>query len=176
MGASPRGFCVSRIFSRAAKLANRGLVPYKGGVAIAGNGMSSMQRILNGGVAVLALVSAALAAVPAKAQEEFPFGFVMTLDAARMPGSKRIPSIDVGDNGEVILELWCDGGKGQFSVAGNTIVFVPGALENRTCTPDRAQADKDLLAALGDMTSWRRQGDQVTFIGSKQLRFVINSN
>ena len=138
--------------------------------------MTSMKRILNGGIAALALFAAAVVAVPAEAQEEFPFGFVMTLDAARMPGSKRIPSIEVGDNGEVILELWCDGGKGQFSVAGNTIVFVPGAMENRSCAPERAQADKDLLAALGDMTTWRRQGDQVTFIGSKSLRFVINSN
>ncbi|MCC8975874.1 META domain-containing protein [Bradyrhizobium brasilense] len=138
--------------------------------------MVSMRRGLNGGIAALALVAAALGAGPAQAQEEFPFGFVMTLDAARMPGSKRIPSIEVGDNGEVILELWCDGGKGQFSVAGNTIVFVAGAMENRTCTPERAQADKDLLAALGDMTSWRRHGDEVTFTGSKSLRFVINSN
>ncbi|WP_338828927.1 META domain-containing protein [Bradyrhizobium sp. 27S5] len=138
--------------------------------------MMSMKRILNGGIAALAMVAAAVVAVPAEAQEEFPFGFVMTLDAARMPGSKRIPSIEVGDNGEVILELWCNGGKGQFSVAGNTIVFVPGAMENRSCAPERAQADNDLLAALGDMTSWRRQGDQVTFIGSKSLRFVINSN
>ncbi|MGY4476515.1 heat shock protein HslJ [Bradyrhizobium sp. USDA 3364] len=138
--------------------------------------MISMKRILNDGMAALAFLAAALGAVPARAQEEFPFGFVMTLDAARMPGSKRIPSIEVGDNGEVILELWCDGGKGQFSVAGNTIVFVPGAMENRTCTPERAQADKDLLATLGDMTSWRRHGDEVTFTGSKSLRFVINSN
>ncbi|MCC8983523.1 META domain-containing protein [Bradyrhizobium sp. 10BB] len=138
--------------------------------------MISMKRLLNGGAAALVLAAAALVAVPAQAQEEFPFGFVMTLDAARMPGSKRIPSIEVGDNGEVILELWCDGGKGQFSVAGNTIVFVPGAMENRSCTPERAQADKDLLAALSEMTSWRRQGDQVTFVGSKSLRYVINSN
>ncbi|WP_229199552.1 META domain-containing protein [Bradyrhizobium acaciae] len=143
---------------------------------MAGNGMISMKRLLNGGAAALVLAAAALVAVPAQAQEEFPFGFVMTLDAARMPGSKRIPSIEVGDNGEVILELWCDGGKGQFSVAGNTIVFVPGAMENRSCTPERAQADKDLLAALSEMTSWRRQGDQVTFVGSKSLRYVINSN
>lgn len=138
--------------------------------------MMSTRRILNCGLAALVPFAAAFGAVPAQAQEEFPFGFVMTLDAARMPGSKRIPSIEIGDSGEVILELWCDGGKGQFSVAGNTIVFVPGAMENRNCSPERAQADKDLLAALGDTTTWRRQGDQVTFTGSKSLRFVINGN
>ena len=54
----------------------------------------------------------------------------MTLDAARQPGSKRIPSLDIGDSGEVVLELWCMGGKGQFSVAGNTAIFVPGPMED----------------------------------------------
>ncbi len=128
-------------------------------------------------VAVAALSAAFLGTAPLKAQaQEFPFGLEMTLDAARMPGSKRIPSLDIGDNGEVVLELWCKGGKGQFSVAGNTIVFVPGAMENRSCPPDRAQADDELIAALGDAATWRRQGDFVTLIGSKQLRFRINTN
>ena len=114
---------------------------------------------------------------PGTAQaQEFPFGLEMTLEAARMPGSKRIPSLEIGDNGEVVLELWCKGGKGQFSVASNTIVFVPGAMENRNCPADRAQADDDLLAALSDAATWRRQGDFVTLAGSKQLRFRINTN
>lgn len=125
--------------------------------------------------AISLLFAAVLATAPAGAQE-FPFGLEMTLDASRMPGSKRIPSLDIGDNGEVVLELWCKGGKGQFSVAGNTIVFVPGAMENRNCPPDRAQADDDLIAALGEAATWRRQGDYVTLIGTKQLRFRINTN
>jgi heat shock protein HslJ len=125
--------------------------------------------------AISLLLAAILTTAPAGAQE-FPFGLEMTLDASRMPGSKRIPSLDIGDNGEVVLELWCKGGKGQFSVAGNTIVFVPGAMENRNCPPDRAQADDDLIAALGEAATWRRQGDYVTLIGAKQLRFRINTN
>jgi heat shock protein HslJ len=124
----------------------------------------------------LVLLATAIAAGPARADEEFPFGFEMSLDAARMPGSKRIPSLEIGDNGEVVLELWCKGGKGQFSVAGNTIIFVPGAMENRNCPPERAQADDDLLAALGDTATWRRQGDLVTLTGSKTLRFRLNTN
>jgi heat shock protein HslJ len=126
-------------------------------------------------VAAIALFAGLLGDAPAKAQE-FPFGLEMTLEAARMPGSRRIPSLDIGDNGEVVLELWCKGGKGQFSVAGNTIVFVPGAMEARNCPPDRAQADDDLIAALSDAATWRRQGDYVTLMGSKQLRFRINTN
>ena len=125
--------------------------------------------------AAVALAALLVAGEPAKAQE-FPFGLEMTLEASRMPGSKRIPSLEIGDHGEVVLELWCKGGKGQFSVAGNTIVFVPGAMENRSCPADRAQADDDLLAALSDAATWRRQGDFVTLLGSKQLRFRINTN
>jgi heat shock protein HslJ len=100
----------------------------------------------------------------------------MTLDVDRQRGSKRIPNLEIGDKGEVILELWCKGGKGQFSVAGNTVIFVPGAMENRTCPPDRAQADDELIAALTAAGTWKRQGDFVSFIGAKTLRFRINTN
>jgi META domain-containing protein len=133
-----------------------------------------VSRICKGTAFAVALL--AVAAGPACGEEEFPFGFEMSLDAARMPGSKRIPSLDIGDNGEVVLELWCKGGKGQFSVAGNTVIFVPGAMEDRNCPSDRAQADDDLLAALGDVATWRRQGDLITLTGSKTLRFRLNTN
>jgi META domain len=49
-------------------------------------------------------------------------------------------------------------------------------MESRSCPPDRAQADDDLIAALSDVATWRRQGDFVTLMGSKQLRFRINTN
>jgi heat shock protein HslJ len=128
-------------------------------------------------VAAILLSAAVLDTAPAQAQaQEFPFGLEISLDASRMPGSKRIPSLDIGDNGEVVLELWCKGGKGQFSVAGSTIVFVQGAMENRNCPPDRAQADDDLIAALSEAATWRRQGDFVSFVGAKTLRFRINTN
>jgi hypothetical protein len=126
-------------------------------------------------IAAIALSAAFLAAAPAKAQE-FPFGLEMTLEAARMPGSKRIPSLEIGDNGEVVLELWCKGGKGQFSVAGNTVIFVAGQIEDRGCPANKAQLDDELVAALGEATTWNRQGDYVSFIGSKTLRFRINTN
>src|SRR3954454_24354011 len=128
------------------------------------------------GVAAVLLLAAAVNFSPALADDGFPFGTEMTLDVGRQPGSKRIPNIEIGDAGEVVLELWCKGGKGQFSVAGNTVIFVAGAMENRTCAPDRAQADDDLMAALSDVATWRRQGDAISFIGSKTLRFRLNTN
>jgi hypothetical protein len=112
----------------------------------------------------------------ARADDEFPFGLEMTLDVARQPGSKRLPTLEIGDAGEAILELWCKGGKGQFSVAGNTVIFVPGPLEDRSCPPARAQADDELVAALGEAATWKRQGDFVSFVGTRTLRFRINTN
>ncbi|WP_291863462.1 META domain-containing protein [Bradyrhizobium sp.] len=128
--------------------------------------------------AALALVLAAAAfdPGPARADEGFPFGLEMTLDAARQPGSKRIPSLDIGDAGEVILELWCKSGTGQFSVAGNTVIFVSGPLQDRSCPPGRAQADDELVAALSEAATWRRQGDVVSFVGPRTLRFRLNTN
>jgi hypothetical protein len=122
------------------------------------------------------LFAAALNVGPARAADEFPFGLEMTLDVARQPGSKRLPTLEIGDAGEVVLELWCKGGKGQFSVAGNTVVFVPGPLEDRSCPPARAQADDELVAALGEAATWKRQGDFVSFVGARTLRFRINTN
>ena len=122
------------------------------------------------------LLTAAPDIGPARADDGFPFGMAMTMDVARQPGSKRLPNVEIGDNGEAVLELWCKGGKGQFSVAGNTVIFVAGPLEDRACPPARAQADDELVAALGEATNWKRQGDFVSFIGTKTLRFRLDTN
>jgi len=132
--------------------------------------MVSLKQMVCAAVALLAM------SVVAHAEEGFPFGTEMTLEAAPLPGSKRIPNLEIGDNGEVVLELWCKGGKGQFSVAGNTVIFVPGQIQDRSCPPARAQADDDLVAALAAVETWKRQGDVLTLIGPKTLRFRSNGN
>ena len=124
----------------------------------------------------LVLAMAAFNSVPASAEDGFPFGFEMSLETAPQPGSKRVPTLEIGDNGEATLDLWCKSGKGQFSVAGNTVIFVPGPLQDRSCPSARAQADDDLVAALGEAATWKRQGDLVSFIGTRPLRFRINTN
>lgn len=130
---------------------------------------STLLRLATAASCIMGLAPAAFAA-------EFPFGLQMSLDSAPQPGSKRVPNLDIGDAGETLVELWCGGGKGQFSVAGDTVVFVAGAMDNRNCSPARAQADADILAALGAATNWRRQGDAITFVGAKSLRFRLNTN
>jgi META domain len=133
-------------------------------------------RFVRQAAVTLVLAAAAFQAIPAWADDGFPFGLEMTLDVARQPGSKRLPTLEIGDSGEARLELWCKSGKGQFSVAGNTLIFVAGPLEDRACPPARAQADDDLVAALGEAATWKRQGDFVSFIGTKPLRFRLNTN
>jgi hypothetical protein len=124
----------------------------------------------------LVLLAAAQNIGAALADDGFPFGMAMTMDVGRQPGSKRLPNVEIGDNGEAVLELWCKGGKGQFSVAGDTVIFVAGPLEDRACPAARAQADDELLAALSEATSWKRQGDFVLFIGARTLRFRLDTN
>jgi hypothetical protein len=126
--------------------------------------------------AAAVLLASTASLVPARADSSFPFGMEMTLDAAPMHGSKRIPDLDIGDSGETVLELWCKGGKGQFSVAGNTVVFVAGVMQERSCPADRAQADDDLIAALTEATNWKRQGDSIFFVGPRTLHFRLNTN
>src|SRR5262249_49369896 len=113
---------------------------------------------------------------PARADDGFPFGMEMTLDALPQAGSKRVPDLDIGDHGEAVLELWCKGGKGQFSVAGSTIIFIAGQIEDRNCAPRRSQDADDLLATLTAPTSSKRQGDSIFFVGPKTLHCRLNTN
>ena len=124
----------------------------------------------------LIVAAAGFQVIPAHADDGFPFGLEMTLDVARQPGSKRLPTLEIGDSGEATLELWCKAGKGQFSVAGNSVIFVAAPLQDRACPPARAQADDELVAALSEAATWQRQGDFVSFTGTRSLRFRLNTN
>jgi hypothetical protein len=122
------------------------------------------------------VVIGAFGAIPVRADDGFPFGFEMTLETRPQPGTKRMPTLEIGDNGEATLDLWCKSGKGQFSVAGNTVIFVAGPMQENACSPDRAAADDDVITALSEAASWKRQDDMVSFIGTRSLRFRINTN
>jgi hypothetical protein len=128
--------------------------------------------------AAVALIVGALAASanPVRADDGFPFGFELTLDVAHQAGSKRVPMLEIGDSGEATLGLWCKDAKGQFSVAGNTVIFVPGPVEDHDCSPAQAEADDQLVTALSEATSWKRENDFISFIGPKSLRFHLNTN
>jgi heat shock protein HslJ len=128
-------------------------------------------------VAMAALVAAAfLMAGEGRAQSSFPFESELLLDVNPMPGSKRIPNMDIAANGNIVLEMWCNRVEGQVVVAADTITVVTGQATARQCPPARERADADLLAALTEVTNWRRQGSTVTLIGPKSLRFRLPTN
>ena len=109
-------------------------------------------------------------------QSSFPFGSELLLDADPMPGSKRVPNMDVAANGAIALEMWCNRIEGQLVVAADTITVLTGRATARHCAPERLRGDADLLSALAEVTNWRRQGDIVELTGSRTLRFRLPTN
>src|SRR5256885_692604 len=93
-------------------------------------------------VFAFALVTAALA------QSEFPYERDMVLDARPMRGSKRVPVLAIGTDGRVQIDLWCKRGQAQAVIAGDTVTLVLGTMADEPCTPERVQADEDMIAAL----------------------------
>ena len=49
-------------------------------------------------------------------------------------------------------------------------------MRDEPCTPERAQADDDMIAALSQVTGWSQRGDVVTLTGPKVLRFRAATN
>ena len=137
--------------------------------------LSTTNSVRQAALAVI-VAAAGFQVIPVHADEGFPFGLEMTLDVAAQPGSKRLPTLEIGDSGEATLDLWCKAGKGKFSVAGNTVIFVAAPLQDRACPPARAQADDELVAALSEAATWTRQGDFISLIGTRSLRFRLNTN
>jgi heat shock protein HslJ len=123
-----------------------------------------------------ALALAAVAALPALAQAEFPFERDLVLDARPMRGSKRVPILAIGADGQAQIDLWCKRGQGQATIAGDTITIAVGAMNEEPCSPERTQADEDLLAALAQATNWSMRGDVVILTGAKPLRFRAATN
>ena len=56
---------------------------------------------------------------------EFPFDGELILDVRPMPGSKRIPNMDIAAKANR-LEMWCNRVDGQVVVAGDTITVMTG--------------------------------------------------
>ena len=116
------------------------------------------------------------AATATEAQSAFPYDRDMVLDARPIRGSKRVPILAISEGGEAQIDLWCKRGRGQAAIAGDTITITIGAMNDEPCTPERAQADEDMLAALAEVTGWQQRGDALTLTGPKSLRFRLATN
>lgn len=126
----------------------------------------------------LLLFGALMSAGVAGAQDRnFPFDSELILDVAPMRGSKKIPNLDVDPKGMIAMEMWCNRIDGQFVVVGGTVTVLTGQLTQRECPPERAAGDEQLLAALAQVTGWRRQGDTLELTGAaRPLKFKVPTN
>jgi len=128
-------------------------------------------------VRCLVAAAVAISLTPAIASDSaFPFDRELMLDAPAMPGSKRIPILEIDANGAASIDLWCASLRGQANVGPDTISIVPGPAQPTQCAPDRQSGDDNLLAALAQVTNWRRQGDVIELIGATTLRFHLMTN
>jgi META domain len=118
----------------------------------------------------------AMGITPAPASEPFPFGAALMLDAAPMRGSKRIPIIEIEENGMASIDLWCASARAQVIVGDNSITIAPGDLQSPQCDPERQSRDEELLAALAQVTNWRRNGELIELLGATPLRFRLMTN
>jgi len=102
------------------------------------------------------------------------------LDAAPLPGSKRVPMLEIDDDGGTSIDLWCASLRGRATVGDDSIAIVPGQLQGAMaaapCEPRRQAGDTALLAALMQATRWRRIGDVVELSGPTTLRFRLMTN
>lgn len=93
------------------------------------------------------------------------------MDARPLPGSKRVPMLVIGSQGEATIEGWCNSVKAQLVVAADTVTILTGPATEQQCATERMRADEDLVAALTEVTHWRREADVLTLRGQKTVRF-----
>jgi hypothetical protein len=106
---------------------------------------------LGSAIMLLAVAVPVLTQAPtALAQAAFPFDQEMLLDVRPLPGSRRVP--------------------------GRTIKVTLGPMREETCTPDRAQRDEELTAALAAVTQWSIEEDVVVLAGAMELRYRLSTH
>lgn len=106
----------------------------------------------------------------------FPFDRELMLDVAPMRGSKRVPILEIAQDGAASLDLWCSSLRGKATVGEDSITIVPEAAPVTQCAAERQSGDAELLAALAKITNWRRRGDVIELIGTATLRFRLMTN
>ena len=126
-----------------------------------------------------AFVLSLLACNVAAPAEQFPFDQEFLLDAAPMRPGKRMPILLVEPNGNAKIDLWCKSVPARVEISDMTMKIEPGSLpeglpemlSNGQCTPERIQADQELITVLTQVTGWQRQDEGIVLLGSSTLKF-----
>lgn len=121
------------------------------------------------GAAAIVLSATAFAA-------EFPFERELLLEAKPLPGSKRVPMLEITRDGRAIIDLWCRSGEGRVKLEDDMIELTLGAMREEGCTPERTQRDEALAAALGKVMNWSMEDDVLVLSGPTELRYTLSSH
>ncbi|MCC6889274.1 MAG: META domain-containing protein [Hyphomicrobiales bacterium] len=121
------------------------------------------------------LLTPGFVAVPAAAQT-FPYDQEMLLDVKPLPGSRRVPMLEVHADGKAMLDLWCHSVAAEVAVNGNEVRFNFLSAKPENCTPERIELDQAMAKALLEVTGWRRRNDIVEFVGPTSFRFRISTH
>ena len=147
--------------------------------------MSFGRLIVQRSLTAAAFCAVVLGSAVAAAQQ-FPFDQVLVLEAPRIGPLKRVPVMTIEADGRASIDLWCKTVPALLQVGGAQIKIetapLPDALplymSSGQCSPERMQADVDLLSALTQATDWQRQGDRIVLTGpgGAPLRFRLSTH
>jgi hypothetical protein len=136
--------------------------------------MSGMLRVsCMAAMAGAAIVFAACAPVSA---QSFPFDQEMLLEVKPLPGSRRVPMMEVHPGGKASVDLWCHSAVAELAITGNEVKFTFVSAKPENCTPERIELDQAMAKALLEVTRWRRKDDIVEFLGPTTFRFRISTH
>jgi hypothetical protein len=125
-----------------------------------------------------ALIAAAIVIVasPPAGAQSFPYDQEMLLETKPLPGSRRVPMMEIHPGGKASVDMWCHSAVAQFTITGSDvkIEFVSAKPEN--CTPERIELDQAMAKALLEITQWRRRNDIVEFVGPTTFRFRLSTH
>ena len=90
-----------------------------------------------------------------------------------------MPILNVEPNGNARIDLWCRTVPARVETSDISIKIEPGPLPDGPpemqsagqCTPERMQADEELLATLAQVTGWHREGESLVLEGPQALNF-----
>lgn len=151
------------------------------------NRLIAGRGVFVGGAVACGILAAALVLAdprPGRAADDFPFDRELLLDAAPMPPVKRVPILSVAPNGSATIDLWCRTVPARVLLSDSAIRVETGPLPSGLpqymsegqCTPQRMQADEEMLTALTQVTEWRKQGRAVVLAGPTTLKFRLSDH
>src|SRR5262245_11667837 len=131
---------------------------------------SAWSSAIAGVVVMLLAVSPSVAA-------DFPFEREMLMEVKPLPGSTRVPMLEIFSDGRATIDLWCKSGEGRFEVAGDAVKVTLGTLRaQQPCTPERQKLDDELGPALEQVTKWRIEDDALVLVGASELRYHLSAH